>query len=204
MTLGQRFARLTTDVVTRVPGAWRLFRGAMTKQFDTLAAEWDRTRVSPERLVALRTALEAVPSAPARVLDLGTGTGSAARTAVELWPEAEVVGVDLSRRMIDEAQRHATSDRLRFVVGDSSALTFESGSFDLVTLNNMIPFFDEVARVVAPGGHVVIAYSMGDRTPIYVPADRLRAELGRRGFDAFQELSAGPGLALLAHRAEAS
>jgi ubiquinone/menaquinone biosynthesis C-methylase UbiE len=204
VTLQQRFARLVTVVVVRIPGAWRLFRGAMAKQFDLLAPEWDRTRVSPERLVALRAALEAVPSTPARVLDIGTGTGSAARTAVELWPEAEVVGVDLSRRMVEEAQTHATSDRLRFVVGDSSALTFESGSFDLVILNNMIPFFDEVARVVAPGGHVAIAYSMGERTPIYVPAERLRAELGRRGFDDFRELAAGPGVALLAHRAEAS
>jgi ubiquinone/menaquinone biosynthesis C-methylase UbiE len=204
VTPGQRFARFTTDVVVRVPGAWRLFRRAMTKQFDTLAPEWDRTRVSPDRLVALNAALRDVPSPPARVLDIGTGTGSAARAAAELWPEAEVVGVDLSRGMIEEAERITDSARIRFVVGDSSALTFESGSFDLVTLNNMIPFFDEVARVVAPGGHVVIAYAMGANTPIYVPAERLRAELGRRGFDTFREVREGQGIALLAHRAEAS
>ena len=204
MTLGQRFARLTTDVVTRVPGAWRLFRGRMTAQFDALAPEWDVTRVSPERLVALRAALEAIPSPPRRVLDVGTGTGAAARTAAELWPDAEIVGVDLSAGMIDEARRLASSERVRFQVGDSSALPFESGSFDVATLNNMIPFFDELARVVAPGGWVAIAYSMGERTPIYVPLERLRAELGQRGFSDFREFSPAQGLSLLAHRGEAS
>jgi len=204
MTLGQRFARVTTDVVVRVPGAWRLFRGRMAAQFDSLAPEWDRTRVSPERLVALRAALEAFPDPPARVLDLGTGTGAAARTAAALWPDAEVVGVDVSRGMIAEARRLAPSERVRYEVGDSSALPFETASFDAVILNNMIPFFDEVARVVKPGGHAAIAYSMGERTPIYVPLARLRAELGKRGFADFREFSTGPGLSLLAHRAEAS
>lgn len=204
MTAGQRFARLVTDVVVRVPGAWRLFRGRVEAQFDALAPEWDATRVSHERLVAIRAALEAVPEPPARVLDLGTGTGAAARAAAELWPEAEIVGVDLSRAMVEEAQRLAPSQLVRFAVGDSSALTFESESFDLVTLNNMIPFFDEVARVVRPGGWIAIAYSMGARTPIYVPLERLRVELGKRGFADFREFSAGSGLSLLAHRAEAS
>ena len=201
MTLGQRFARLTTDVVVRMPGAWRLFRGRMAAQFDALAGEWDATRVSPERLAALRVALAAVPSPPERVLDLGTGTGAAARTAAELWPEAEIVGLDLSPGMVEEARRLAPTDRVRYEVGDSSALPFESGAFDVVLLNNMIPFFDELARVVGPGGYVAIAYSMGARTPIYVPSDRLRAELGKRGFTEFREFSADPGLSLLAHRA---
>jgi hypothetical protein len=64
----------------------------------------------------------------------------------------------------------------------------------------MIPFFDELTRVVAPGGRVVFGFSAGPATPIYVPAERLRAELARRGFTDFAEVAAGPGTALLARK----
>ena len=65
----------------------------------------------------------------------------------------------------------------------------------------MIPFFDEIARVLAPGGHVVFAWSVGAETPIYVASERLREELQRRGFGEFQEVEASPGTAFLARKA---
>ena len=64
----------------------------------------------------------------------------------------------------------------------------------------MIPFFDELARVIAPDGHLVVAFTGGSGTPIYVPPERLRHELGRRGFAEFAEVSAGRGTALLARK----
>jgi hypothetical protein len=66
----------------------------------------------------------------------------------------------------------------------------------------MIPFFGELARVVAPGGTVVVAFSAGAGTPIYVSPDRLRRELGRRGFVDFEELDAARGTALVARKRE--
>ncbi len=81
---------------------------------------------------------------------------------------------------------------------DLGTLPFADGSFDLITLGNMIPFFDELARVVTRAGRVLVAYSAGSETPIYVPPERLRKELSRRGFAEFAELSAGRGSALLA------
>jgi hypothetical protein len=65
----------------------------------------------------------------------------------------------------------------------------------------MIPFFDEIARVTAPGGAVVFTFSRGADTPIYVRAERLRNELGKRGFSGFEAFSAGPATALRAHKA---
>ena len=197
MTSGQRFARLVTDVVVRAPFLWRLFRRPMTRNFDLLAPEWDATRVSPERLVVMTAALDAI-GAPARALDVGTGTGAVARLISERWPFADVTGVDVSPGMIEEARRLGTE---RYDVGDSSALPYDDAAFDLVTLNNMIPFFDELARVTAVGGYVAIAYSMGSKTPIWVPLDRVRAELGRRGFLHIADFEAGTGVALLARRA---
>ncbi|MDP9283750.1 MAG: class I SAM-dependent methyltransferase, partial [Actinomycetota bacterium] len=120
------------------------------------------------------------------------------------WDAAEVTGVDVSEGMVREAQRRASSDRERYAHADAAALPFADSAFDLVTLNNMIPFFDELARVTAPGGHVAIAYSLGARTPIWVPPARLRAELARRGFTHVADFSAEPGVSLLARKAEPS
>jgi hypothetical protein len=82
-------------------------------------------------------------------------------------------------------------------------LPFDGGSFDLATLSNMIPFFDEIDRMLAPGGHVAFIWSVGADTPIYVPPERLRSELEKRGFGEFQELQAGAGTAFLARKPEA-
>ena len=52
--------------------------------------------------------------------------------------------------MINEARRLATTPTQRYDVADASHLPYESGAFELVTMNNVIPFFDELARVTAP------------------------------------------------------
>jgi len=197
MTAGQRFARVVTQLVVRAPFLWRVFRGGMTRQFDRLAPEWDGTRVSRERLAPMLAALDAVPEVR-RALDVGTGSGAVARLLTERWPQAEVHGVDVSPGMVDEARRLGHGER--YAVGDASALPYEDASFDLLTLNNMIPFFDELARVAAPGGHVAVAYSMGPNTPIWVPPERIRGELERRGFEHVAHFRAGTGVALLARR----
>jgi SAM-dependent methyltransferase len=197
MRLGPRFARAVTRVVVRQPRLWAVFRRPMALMFDRAAPEWDATRVRPQHLAPLEAALAGV-APPRAILDLGTGSGAAARFLAQRWPEASVTGVDVSPGMIDEARSRATSDRERYVVGDAAALPFPEGAFDLVVLLNMIPFFDELARVVAPNGTLVIAFSRGSTTPIFVPEERLRAELRRRGFSEFAGFAAGAGTALLA------
>lgn len=197
MTPGQRFARVVTDIVVRWPALWRILRRPMRTQFDKLAPVWEGIRMS-DTLAPIEAGLDALASPPRRVLDLGTGTGAVARVVAERFPEAEIVGADMAPQMIEEARRVTDSPRITYQVADAQKLPFADGAFDLVTLGNMIPFFDELARVVKPGGRMLIAYSAGDETPIYVPNDRLRAELSRRGFAEFAELSAGRGTSLLA------
>jgi malonyl-CoA O-methyltransferase len=202
LAAGRRFARLTTRAVVARPRLWRLFRGPLRSQFDRLAAGWEG-RLGPEALLPLDAALDRLPSQPRRVLDLGTGTGKAARVVGRRFPHAEVVGVDLSPAMIEEARKvlpAELSGRVRFEVADASRLPFEDGAFDLVVLLNMIPFFGELARVTAPGGLVVAASSFGPQTPIYVPPETLRKRLAPLGFGDFEELAAGEGIALLATR----
>jgi ubiquinone/menaquinone biosynthesis C-methylase UbiE len=198
---GQRFARLVTDAVVRRPSLWRVFRGPLRNMFDGLAPTWE-TRIGPHHLWALDLALEGMP-APRRALDLGTGTGVVALALGERYPDAEVVGVDLSPGMIEAARGKLPPElagRVRFEVGDASALAFPDGDFELVVLSNMIPFSDELARIVVPGGTLVLSFSRGAETPIYVAPERLRRELGGRGFAEFAEFSAEPATAFRARR----
>jgi ubiquinone/menaquinone biosynthesis C-methylase UbiE len=188
-------------VIVRQPRLWGLLRGRVGRLFDSLAPTWE-TRIGPQHVAALELALTGIEPPP-RVLDLGTGTGVAAKAVATLFPDAVVTAVDLSPGMVEQAQAGLPpelAERVLFEVGDAAELRFEDGAFDLVTLANMIPFFDELARVTAPGGAVVMSFSRGAETPIYVSPDRLRRELGRRGFAEFADFSAGPATALRATR----
>jgi SAM-dependent methyltransferase len=203
-TLGRRLARVATNAVVARPRSWRAFRWLMRTQFDRLAPTWDAAR-RPDAFAALEQGLEALEESPRRVLDLGTGTGSAAFRAAKRFPQAEVVGVDLADAMLAQARANTPpelAERVRFEVADAARLPFEDASFDLVMLANMIPFFGELERVVAARGHVLFSFSAGPETPIWVPPERLRSKLAERGFSEFAEFRAGGGTALLARKAD--
>jgi ubiquinone/menaquinone biosynthesis C-methylase UbiE len=201
VTIGRRYARVATNQVVRRPWLWKLFRGPMRIMFDRIAPVWDRDR-DPQAFAPLEAALERVDP-PRRALDLGTGTGTVALTVARRFPEADVTGADLAPAMLVEARRKMPPElagRVRFDEADAERLPYADEWFDLVTLANMIPFFDELDRVVAPGGWVVFAWSGGAGTPIYVPSEVLERELGRRGYADFAELAAGRGTAFVARK----
>ena len=200
--LGERFARLTTNAVLRRPGLWRLFRGPIRLQFDRLAPVWDSMR-RPDSLASFERALDEIQPPPRRALDLGTGTGAGAFAIARRFLGAEVVGVDLAPGMLAEARRLTPPDlaeRVRFEYADASRLPYDDQSFDLLGLANMIPFFEEIERVLAPGGWAIFSFSGGAETPIWVPPERLRVELSRRGFSEFADFHAGRGTSLLARK----
>ena len=203
-TIGRKFARLATNAAVRNPGVWRLFRPLIRWQFDSLASVWASMQLE-DSLASYEAGLEALPAPPAHALDLGTGTGAGAVAIARRFPAAAVVGADLSDAMLAEARRRLPDElraRVEFQRADASALPFADGAFELVAHANMIPFFDELTRVLAPGGHALFAFSGGPTTPIYVTPGTLRAELERRGFTDFAELAVGRGNGLLARKGD--
>jgi ubiquinone/menaquinone biosynthesis C-methylase UbiE len=190
--------RAVSALVARFPVAWPLVRAPLRRYFSELAEGWDeRTGAnSPEHLASLAAGLMQVRPEPERALDIGTGTGAGALLLAREFPRARVRGVDLSEEMIRRATARVGLDpegRIAFRVGDASSLPWDDDSFDLVTQLNMPPFFTEIARVLRPGGHVVIAASSGPRTPFYTPDSVLCRGFERRGFQVVETGTAHGG-----------
>jgi SAM-dependent methyltransferase len=198
----RRFARLVTNAAVARPATWRFVGPTFRRQWDRLAPSWELSR-QPDTFDPYLAGLDALPEPPQHALDVGTGTGGGALEIAARFPSASVVGVDFSAPMVaraaDKVSRSLAS-RVSFRRADASSLPFLDGEFDLVAHNNMIPFFDEIARVLRSGGHALFAFSAGAETPIYVPPGRLRAELERRGFSDFTYLTQGRGTVLVARR----
>ncbi len=177
----------------------------MRRFFDRGAAGWDeQTRAgTPEHLIALADAVTRIEPAPERVLDLGTGTGVAALFLAREFPFARIRGVDFSEEMIGAAKAKIGLDpegRVAFKVADAASLPYGEESFDLVTLLNMPPFFAEIARVLRPGGHVIVVASRGQATPFYTPEPVLERGFRRHGIEPLETGSAGDGSWFLARK----
>jgi SAM-dependent methyltransferase len=189
--------RAMNAAVARAPFLWPLLKTPMRRYFDRRAATWGtQRRDSAEYLASFAAALLHVKPEPERALDIGTGTGGAALLVAREFPHARVRGVDMSEEMIRRAQARIGLDpdgRVAFKVADASSLPYEAESFDLVTQLNMPPFFGEIARVLRPGGHVVVAASGGDATPFYTPDAVLRRGFERQGLETVESGTAGPG-----------
>jgi ubiquinone/menaquinone biosynthesis C-methylase UbiE len=106
---------------------------------------------------------------PARVLDVGCGTGKLAHRLAQRG--SSVVGLDLCEPMVRQARSRLNGDgsRVRLAVGDSEHLPFEAGSFDAVTCSNSFHHYPnqsavvhEMFRVMASGGHLLILDGLRD------------------------------------------
>lgn len=99
-----------------------------------------------------------------RALDVGTGTGTLARGLARL--KLSVVGVDPAAELLTEARAldRAAGVKVEYMTGKAEALAFPDASFDLATAGQCWHWFDraaaasELARVLRPGGRLVIAH----------------------------------------------
>jgi SAM-dependent methyltransferase len=197
--------RVINALIARAPFTWPLLRGWSHRFWERTAPTWaDRVnRSGPEYLGPLAAALLHVRPEPERALDIGTGLGDGALLIAREFPHARVRGIDLSEEMVRRAQARIGLDpegRVAFKVADAAHLPYEDESFDLVAQLNMPPFFSEIARVLRPGGFVVIAASWGPRTPFYTPEAVLRRGFGRHGVELFHSAEAAAGTYFVGRR----
>lgn len=161
--------------------------------FDDMAPEWSARHVEPIKAAPVRDALERgdVPI-DGGWLELGSGTGAGAH--VLAGQVGSLVCNDLSLGML----RHAPDIAPR-VQTDASMLPYPAAAFDAVLMINMLLFPDEVDRVLRADGVVVWVNTLGDQTPIHLPAadvlEALPGEWTGRTADA------GSGFWLVARRA---
>lgn len=152
----------------------------------------------------LREALDPRPGE--RLLEVGPGTGYySVPVAHWLGPDGHLALFDLQQEMLDHTLRRArersVAGRMRATQGDARSLPFGDDEFDgayIVCALGEIPDQDaalrELARVVRPGGRVVVGELAGD--PHMVTAGALRRRAERAGM-AF-ERRVGPALGYFA------
>jgi demethylmenaquinone methyltransferase/2-methoxy-6-polyprenyl-1,4-benzoquinol methylase len=97
---------------------------------------------------------------PGRILDLACGSGDLARELARACPGTLIVGADFCAPMLQKARAKGVGC---LVVADALQLPFAAASFDAATvafgLRNMESWggaLRELARILRPGGHVLI------------------------------------------------
>jgi ubiquinone/menaquinone biosynthesis C-methylase UbiE len=190
--------RAINHTVARAPWAWPLLRRSTRRYFSDCAPEWDqRTGAGgTDHLASLAAAALHVSPAPERVLDVGCGTGEGSLFLAREFPQARIRGLDISEEMVAAARDKVGLDpegRVAFKVGDAAALPYPDEAFDLVAQLNMPPFFAELARVLRPGGQVIIASSWGEDTPFHTSLRLVRWKFLQHGIEPVETGRAGPG-----------
>lgn len=133
------------------------------------------------------------------VLEIGCGPGLAVRAIAARFPESYIVGIDRSRRMVQQAcHRNAASiqsGRIEIREADANSLPFPDATFDTVVAVHVLYFWtDPVAtlraihRVMRPGGQIVLGYALEHDAP---PMSRAAfAQAGARFYPTAQDIEA--------------
>ncbi len=143
-----------------------------------------------------------------RILEVGVGTGL---SLPDYAPTNRLTGVDLSVPMLRKAKTRVAERRLGNVDGlavmDAQRLAFADGAFDVVVAQYVITAvpdpeatLDEFARVVRPGGEIVLVNHLGAESGLRSACEGWFAPLARRlgwrpefRFERLERWAAGNG-----------
>jgi ubiquinone/menaquinone biosynthesis C-methylase UbiE len=132
---------------------------------------------------------------PERVLQVACGEGDGALFLAREFPTARVRGIDADSEKVAAATQRVGLDpegRVAFKVGGPRRIPYPADNFDLVAAVDARPAPGELARVLRPGGHLILVAARG--TPTGGIRGRLFARaLRARGFEPLAVESAGAG-----------
>lgn len=134
------------------------------KHFDP---DWERLFLGEP----MANALASIPEA--RVLDVGAGTGRAARSVLPWFDfKGSFVSVEPSEPMLKIGRKKAAFDRVYWVRGWGDRLPFAEGTFDLVVSLEVLEFtprpealIKDIVRVMRPGGWLLLTNRVGRQAP---------------------------------------
>lgn len=150
---------------------------------------------SPPPLTPLAAAVLHV-GRPERVLQVACGDGEAALFLAREFPTARVRGIDADAEAVAAATGRVGLDpegRVAFKVGGPRHVPYPDDHFDLVAAVDARPSPGEAARVLRPGGHLILAATRGSATGRGLAGRLLARRLCARGFEAIDAEDAGDG-----------
>jgi ubiquinone/menaquinone biosynthesis C-methylase UbiE len=157
-------------------------------------AAYDPSVPSPP-LTPLAAAVLHVGS-PERVLEVECGEGEGALFLAREFPRARVRGVDRSADAVHRASSRVGLDpegRIAFKQGGPRELPFPADHFDLLAALDGRPAAAEAARVLRPGGFLVLAASRKEDALAGIRGALFRHRLRRLGFEPIWSEAAGDG-----------
>jgi ubiquinone/menaquinone biosynthesis C-methylase UbiE len=160
---------------------------------------------SPPPLTPLAAAVLQV-GRPERVLQVACGDGEAALFLAREFPTARVRGIDADAEVVAAATGRVGLDpegRVAFKVGGPRRVPYPEDHFDLVAAVDARPSPGEVARVLRPGGHLILAATRGSATGRGVSGRLLARRLRARGFAEVTADDAGDGSFVVARLGDA-
>jgi ubiquinone/menaquinone biosynthesis C-methylase UbiE len=150
---------------------------------------------SPPPLTPLAAAVLHV-GRPERVLQVACGDGEAALFLAREFPTARVRGIDAAADAVATATGRVGLDpegRIAFKVGGPRRVPYPEDHFDLVAAVDARPAPGEVARVLRPGGHLILAATRGSAAGRGLSGRLLARRLRARGFEEITAEDAGDG-----------
>ncbi len=128
-----------------------LDRRQLRAAFERAADGYDAVAVLQREVGArLLERLELTTLQPARILDLGCGTGRHLEALRQHYPKAKIIGADMAMHMLAAAHRGQGWFRRRpLVCADALQLPFAATCFDLVYCNLMLQWCDDLDRTFA-------------------------------------------------------
>jgi len=135
---------------------------AIQRQYGRFARAYDRLWAGYLSRSIRLTAEYAQFGVGSRILDVGCGTGLLLEQLGRTHPEAELVGLDLTPRMLGIAQ-HRLAGRAALVAADAATLPFRDAHFDTVVSSSVLHYLPdprralgEWRRVLRPGGRLIV------------------------------------------------